>query len=341
MNDSKNPVSNPGNKPGPRRTSPGTKIAALILAVLIGGSAFYIWLVTNAYHFIVLDLLGSEFIGFFVIIPLILAHCLVLLFWRRATTHTIRDFFAWLVIIAVVLPDLFFGLVFYNTQTDAMHGIVWGEFFEATASPFALVLWAIIALISVLVMMHPLQALSIPSSPLSLIPLILSYLCIWNPLGILVGFWFPVHRRLKYFWKPERLQRLGTERRGMTLIEILIIIAIMSILAVSAAHVSAVILRSAHSQQTWVEAVELAQDEIAMLRAGERLPDPGIHGVHEEVADLHSQLSQSATVEIGSGADERVRQVRVTVRINNEFDRREVSLAALLPVARDGRGVNP
>ena len=341
MSESKNPVSNPDNKPGPRRTHPGTMIAAIILGILIGASAFYSWLLTKPHHFTVLDFFTSTIFGILTFILLIPAHCFILLYWRRATTHTVRDFFAGLIIITVVLPNLFFGIVFFNSKIESMGRIVWGDLFVETAGALALVLSAIVALISVLIMMHPLQALSIPSSRLSIIPLILSYLSIWNPLNIMVGFWFPVHRRLKYFWKPETLPRLGTERRGMTLIEILIIMAIMSILAVSVAHVSAVVLRTAHSQQTWVEAMELAQDEIAMLRAGERLPDPGVHPIHEEVADLHSQPGQNATVEIGPGGDEGVRQVRVTVRINNEFDRREVSLAALLPAVRVGRGVAP
>jgi prepilin-type N-terminal cleavage/methylation domain-containing protein len=154
----------------------------------------------------------------------------------------------------------------------------------------------------------------------------------------LAGFLFPRHRRIVEYWAPKRLPRIRPRQQaGVTLIEMLIAVAIISILAVPIAFSTSIVFRSARAQSEWRSAISLAEDEIALLRARAELPEPGTYGVDLELAESHP-LADLAEVEILPGPAEGVREARITVRLSKEGDavRRDVVLAVLLPAGSAG-----
>ena len=349
----------------PLRVSFYRLLVGLILIGLFGGM---IRLSTMALYEYSSTIYYSEelVLIYFSILPIALMHCLGLVLVRRLTTHTVRDWIGRILLLFAV-PALLISLIsiiaglpailshpdslfMYISPTLLLLTLIMMVFcfmhsFQAYSMPSSWLSILPLAMIYMVLIVIPLpfifhKEFTPPSHHhhyiwsvvrCSGIPLMIYFFFFTNLYAALAGFWFPVHRRLKYYWKPTPLPRLSSKHRGMTLIELLITIAIISIMAAPIVHLSAVAHRTIHSQQTWNKAIALAQDEIAMLRTEDRLPAPGAHPIHPEVAELHPQLSDSAEVEIKPGPNEKIRQVQVTVHINNEFDRRDVTLAVLLP----------
>ncbi len=209
----------------------------------------------------------------------------------------------------------------------------------------------IIGMLIVCVWMPGLQTYSVPSSTFSAVVLALHYLILafavfsgFLPLFLvsylpLAGFLFPRHRRLCEYWAPRRLSRIRSHQAGITLIELLIAVAIVSILAVSIGYSVAIALRTARAESEWREAISLAEDEIALLRANLELPAVGTHEIESELAESNP-LADLAEVEILPGPLDEVREARVTVRLSSGGDanRHDVVLTALLPVNPAGEG---
>ncbi|MCX7044551.1 MAG: type II secretion system protein GspI [Candidatus Sumerlaeota bacterium] len=178
---------------------------------------------------------------------------------------------------------------------------------------------------------------SIPGRALSLLPLLALYFLIgfgmttgsviWLAL-IMAGLLFPSHRRLRALWRPEKLPRLRASRNSVTLIELLIVIAIIAIFAGGIANLTSQSHRSLMIQHDWRDALALAEDEIALLRAAPEAPAPGRYGAHELLADR--PFAKDTVVEIKPGPTPRLREARVTVHIHAEYEARDVTLAALI-----------
>jgi prepilin-type N-terminal cleavage/methylation domain-containing protein len=148
---------------------------------------------------------------------------------------------------------------------------------------------------------------------------------------LMSSYWFPRHRRLGELWRPRRIPRLRTGRNGLTLIELLIAIAITAIMVLGIAGTTSQANRAMEFQRDRTEAVSLAEDEIALLRSRETLPEVGVYPVEPELAELHP-LAERAEVEIRPGPHPRLREARVTVRLGQEGAERDVVLAVLLPL---------
>ena len=332
--------------PSPRR------VFLLIALVVFGTGAFYAWRSIDAqYPAIWRDLLEPGILGGVllwsvpgVLFPVLL---LVLLFAKNLTTHTVRDgvrmILQWPLLIGIAINLVFLAgaLVDGLTRWVAGGGPPGIEFAARLGMELAPLVLMVAVYLQLTIIMPPMLAFAMPSNFLSIIPLVLGWLFCFNPYVILAGFWFPPHRRMKAYWKPARLPRLPRAGRGLTLIELLIDIALLAILSVGIAHGVSVAHRSAERQERWRNAIELAEDAIAHLRAQDSLPDPGMYRVDDDVARLHPDLAPAASVEIAPGPDLRLRQIRVTVRLDSELDRRAVSLACLAPAAAPPKEVQP
>jgi type II secretory pathway pseudopilin PulG len=158
---------------------------------------------------------------------------------------------------------------------------------------------------------------------------------------------YPRHRRLGWEWFPSRLPALPSRGRGgMTLIELLIDIAIIVILCVGVTHV----VSATRLAQTRLEdgraALDLIQDEFALLRAQGSVPALGTHPVDAALAPDHP-LAARAEVEVKPGPSASLREVWVRVRLSGVAggtqNARDVALAALLPAGGAGaaEGVKP
>lgn len=188
-------------------------------------------------------------------------------------------------------------------------------------------------------------AFSLPCTLLSALPLLMSYLMIALLVGshgkaasaiiallafAMSGYLFPRHRRLREYWRPAPLPRLRATRSGVTLIELLIVIAIVAILSVCVANLSGGVRAAATRQEDWRRAVSLAEDQIALLRAAEALPAEGRHPIAPELAARY-EFAQTSEIEIRPGPAPALREVRVNIHLRGHENRRDVTLAALLP----------
>jgi hypothetical protein len=162
--------------------------------------------------------------------------------------------------------------------------------------------------------------------------LVLTLCCV--PLSIIAVMRLPWFRRWRSSFYTTQLPRIR-RRSGVTLIELLIDISILSIFAVAFVHVSQVTHRAAERHERWTEATALAEDAIAWLRAQPALPAAGTHPPAEPVAELHPALADLTSIEIAAGPRPDLRRVTVTVAFHDDLDRRQVRLATLLP-ADDG-----
>jgi prepilin-type N-terminal cleavage/methylation domain-containing protein len=164
-----------------------------------------------------------------------------------------------------------------------------------------------------------------------------------NPLPIICIFGFfillnlgfvPWHRRTGRFLWPSQLPSLPKRKRGFTLIEMLIVIAILAIMAVGIAQSTMATHRTLQRQEEYMLAVNLIEDEFALLRSRAALPEVGLHKLEPELEKR--PFAEQAEVEIKAGPEESLREVRVTIQINGDANQREVVLFAILP-ARAGQ----
>jgi prepilin-type N-terminal cleavage/methylation domain-containing protein len=164
------------------------------------------------------------------------------------------------------------------------------------------------------------------------------YALLFFLFAALAAWWFPMHRRVREYFRPRRLPRLRAHRSGMTLIELLIVVLILAIFSAGVAQMSSVAQRAMERRRNWELALDLAENELVLLRAMSTLPAPGEYPIAPELAARYDFADQ-AKVEISEGPHEAVREVRVIVRLRANADERLVELARLLPVtAEKGEG---
>ena len=211
------------------------------------------------------------------------------------------------------------------------------------------VIWPMVGLSVVLPWIAGLRTFSIPCSAISALPLFLHYAIfalIISALAVngsgggalmylflilpLVGYHFPGYRRLVQFWRPTPLPRLKRSRRAVTLIELLIAVAILALFVVGLSNGVGAVSRLTERHEDWRLAVELAENQIALLRAGDALPEIGSHEIDSRLAELYP-FDHESSIEVREGPIEGLREVRVRVRVVPESSGREVELAVLLP----------
>jgi prepilin-type N-terminal cleavage/methylation domain-containing protein len=152
--------------------------------------------------------------------------------------------------------------------------------------------------------------------------------------GMLIYQLFMSRRNHAALLWPSRLPDVR-RRSGVTLIELLIVLAMMSVFTVGVAHLVEVSHLTVRRQEDWRDAIELAEDQIALLRAAERLPAIGVHPSDEMIAQVHP-LADRAEFEIRPGPTEQLREVWVRVRLQNFAQDRVVEMAVILPAERKG-----
>lgn len=150
----------------------------------------------------------------------------------------------------------------------------------------------------------------------------------------------PWHRRSGRFFWPSHLPRLKPRRKGMTLIELLIAIAILAIFAVAITQATMTTHRALQRQEEWRLAVDTADDQIALLRSRLELPALGAHPLDATLAERIAPLGRGE-VHVGQGPGEGLRQVRITITIGGDANAREVKLEALLPARNPRSGGEP
>ena len=127
---------------------------------------------------------------------------------------------------------------------------------------------------------------------------------------------------------------------GLTLIELLLWMAILTILIVAVTHLTGQLRLATERHADGQAALDLARDQIARLRGGGELPPPGTHRADPEILAAHPEVDE-AWVEIRPGPDPRLREVRVRARLRKVYVRREVELAVLLPAHRRAEETSP
>lgn len=141
----------------------------------------------------------------------------------------------------------------------------------------------------------------------------------------------PWHLRAgRYLW-PSHLPRIGRSKKGMTLIELLIVIAVMSIATTGVLHSMMTVNRAMARQQDWRRAVNLADDEIALLRSLDFLPEIGTHPFERQLIES-SPIAKQGEIDVRPGPSESLREVRVSVHLRGDASDRDVTLAVILPI---------
>jgi prepilin-type N-terminal cleavage/methylation domain-containing protein len=150
----------------------------------------------------------------------------------------------------------------------------------------------------------------------------------------MAAIWLPKHRSLGDFWRPAALTSRRLMRRGTTLIELLIVVAIVAILMAGLAQTTSVMSHAARRQAELRESVRLAEDQFALLRAGGALPAAGRHPVDASLREIYA-VAALAEFEVRPGPSPRLREVRVIVHLSGAQTPGDVEMAALLPAGSE------
>ena len=305
-------------------------------------------------------------IGLFVIAPF---HILFLARSKNLTTHSARLRILGLCVMfpVIAVPVIaIIGLIFMYFDSSFSEDIF--SMIGATIGAMGLGLLIILMIVPVF------MAFSAPSrSFFCYIPLLALYI-FGAPGGLglaycssasvfiflMIAWWFPWHRRLVEYTQPPKLPYLpkyrppekppvfitlpqaggpppipSAQQRGFTLIELLIVVLIVAIMSGAVLHATMAAYQGELFQHRREAAVSLAEDQFALLRGRDVLPEIGDHPLDEELAAKRPADAQ-AKISILPGPNERLREVYVTVDLEGTDGQHQVKLATIMPLRRNG-----
>lgn len=187
-----------------------------------------------------------------------------------------------------------------------------------------------------------LAVLSYPCRLLGALLLIIPYgacLLMVSPFTCLFGgiayLYFPFYRRLGEFMRPTRLPYLPS-RRGLTLIELLIVIAITAIMTTYIANGLTVNTRLSEYSRMRRAAAAVAEEQIDLLRVRGTLPSMGDYPIDSSLQSRYGKLlpSDGAHYTVSPGPSEKVREisVKISIKAMDGDMSRTMTYTALLPV---------
>ncbi len=295
-------------------------------------------------------------VGFLLGLALVTWHCVSLFTSKTLTTFTARRRIDVLIYL-FVLPAAFFSLagggwaLFSNTtlfevdldDITTSTGVL-ESLFQFVYLLFISVSACVLALVLGFFVMAPLRAFSIPCNRISFIPLFLTLgALVLYPIQILfifAGNRFPMHRRMVEYWRPRRLPKLrpggARPNKGMTLIELLIAVAIVAIFTAGLVNATSSFTLAMERQQDRRTALEVAEDQIALLRATGYVPPVGKHPLSGELKAHYPKVVSGSDLEVLPGPRPGLREIRVHVPL--EYMNEKITIAAL--VALDASGTS-
>ena len=93
---------------------------------------------------------------------------------------------------------------------------------------------------------------------------------------------------------------------------------------------SSTAMRMQQRQALWRSALQIAEDEVALLSAKPELPPLGIHPLDDELLQFHP-LAAQGEIEVKPGNSDRLREIRITFRLRGDGLDKDIQLAAILP----------
>lgn len=169
-----------------------------------------------------------------------------------------------------------------------------------------------------------------------------------NPFtgGILPGLFFPTHRRIMDIWSPRRLPDINTppgksagSKRAFTLIELLIVVAMLAIFSVSVANVLSGLAESIQRNALNQEAARLIENQVQYLRANASIPPEGEYPLSPEVVESAKIDTSSCTLLVQAGPAPDMRTVRVQIRFARPQDSKylpgTIEAAAVIPIPKE------
>jgi prepilin-type N-terminal cleavage/methylation domain-containing protein len=191
----------------------------------------------------------------------------------------------------------------------------------------------------------PLIVYSIPCTPFSSLPLLLIYfsalfftiskvptIILFLPFIATATLMFPMHRRLRELWRPAPLPRLPrVPLRGVTLIELLIVIAIVAILSAGVSNLSGTTRLAISRAEERRQALDLARDQLALLRAAPSLPSLGTHPLDPSfIASLPAAAGSDFVIAPGPTAQ--LQTVHVRLRLTGTGQDWATTISTLIAV---------
>ena len=202
--------------------------------------------------------------------------------------------------------------------------------------------------------LNPYAAVAIPARGLGWLPLVflhgaiatvfmnetsLSNLYLLVLLLYVAGLWLPAFRSLgEYLDVPPLPRYPRRSRSGVTLIELLISIALISISVFTFNQLATFAMNAADGQNQWRQAITLAEDQMALLRARDAPLAPGEYAVDPALADHPLAPVARVMVAPADPPGDGLVEARVLISLDQLHARSVVQITTLLAPSPNREG---